>query len=503
MERIHHLLDRWLAEAPARPFIHLPGGRSLSFADLGALTDTAEAELRALQVRPGDRVLVVAENCPEHAALILACSRVGAWSCGVNARMAPAEIDAFAAKADARVVFFTAAASRSAAAHAERFAAVDSALPGMRHSSVRPYAQPEAGPLRDAVAALIFTSGTTGQPKGVMLTHDALIHFARVSGASRALGPQDRSYAFVPMTHIFGLGTVLISSLLAGAQLVMRPQFDPDDLLDALAHHGVSQLQGPPALFSRLLASLQERGIQRPEAPALRYLYTGAGPLDLALKQRVEAAFGQALHHGYGLSEYAGSVHLTRLGEQRPDTSAGYAVAEAEVRVTDPATGQPLPLGERGELWIRGRGLMPGYFRDPAATAAVMREGGWYASGDLGEMHADGALFVVGRLKEMIIRSGFNVYPAEVETALNTHPSVQRSAVVGRAVEDGNEDIVAFVELRPGAALDADALQAHLRELLAPYKRPSHIVAVAELPTNTNGKVLKRTLKEQALALTT
>ena len=502
-ERIHQLLDRWLTEAPQQPFIHLPDGRSLSFADLGALTDTAETELRALQVRPGDRVLVVAENCPEHAALILACSRVGAWSCGVNARMAPAEIDAFAAKADARMVFFTAAASRSAATHAQRFAAVDSALPGMQHGAVRANAQPEEGPLRDTVAALIFTSGTTGQPKGVMLTHDALIHFARVSGASRALGPQDRSYAFVPMTHIFGLGTVLISSLLAGAQLVMRPQFDPDDLLDALAHHGVSQLQGPPALFSRLLSHLQERGIQRPDAPALRYLYTGAGPLDLALKQRVEAAFGQALHHGYGLSEYAGSVHLTRLGEQRPDTSAGYAVAEAEVQVADPATGQPLPLGERGELWIRGRGLMPGYFRDPVGTAAVMREGGWYASGDLGEMHADGALFVVGRLKEMIIRSGFNVYPAEVETALNTHPSIQRAAVVGRTVDDGNEEIVAFVELRPGAALDTDAVQAHLRDLLAPYKRPSHIVALTELPTNTNGKVLKRTLRDQALALTT
>jgi len=500
-EHIHHLLDRWLAEAPGCPFIHLPDGRSLSFAQLGALTDTAEAELRALGVRPGDRVLVVAENCPEHAALILACSRVGAWSCGVNARMAPGEIDAFDAKAGARVVYFTAAASASAAAHAQRFAAVDSALPGMRHGPARATARPGADPPGGAVAALIFTSGTTGQPKGVMLTHDALIHFARVSGASRALGPADRSYAFVPMTHIFGLGTVLLSSLLAGAQLVMRPQFDPGDLLDALARHGVSQLQGPPALFSRLLAYLQERGIARPEAPGLRYLYTGAGPLDLALKQRVEAAFGQALHHGYGLSEYAGSVHVTRLGERRADTSAGYAVAEAEVQVTDPLTGRPLPPGERGELWIRGRGLMPGYFRDPDATAAVMRAGGWYASGDLGELHADGALFVVGRLKEMIIRSGFNVYPAEVETALNTHPSVQRSAVVGRPEGDGNEAIVAFVELRPGAALDAPALQAHLRGLLAPYKRPARIVAVPELPTNNNGKVLKRVLQEQAVAL--
>ncbi|MCB4789999.1 MULTISPECIES: class I adenylate-forming enzyme family protein [Delftia] len=498
-QRIHHLLDRWLAEAPQRPFIHLPDGSSLSFADLGALADTAEAELRALQVRPGDRVLVVAENCPEHAALILACSRVGAWSCGVNARMAPGEIDAFAAKADARVVYFTSAASDSASGHARRFGAGDSALAGMQHSPVRAQAVAESGALQDEVAALIFTSGTTGTPKGVMVGHDALTLFARVSAASRGLGPQDRSYAFVPMTHIFGLGTVLLASLHAGAQMVMRPQFDPADLLDALARHGISQLQGPPALYARLLAYLQEQGIAHPQAPALRYVYTGAGPLDLTLKKRVEAAFGQALHHGYGLSEYAGSVHLTRQGEQRPDTSAGYVVEGAEVRAVDPATGRSLPVGERGELWIRGRGLMHGYFRDDQATAAVMREGGWYASGDLGELHADGALFVVGRLKEMIIRSGFNVYPAEVELALNELPGVQRSAVVGRPEGDGNEEVIAFVELQPGATLDSAAARSHLRERLAPYKLPARIVPLAELPTSPNGKVLKRLLQEQAL----
>ena len=303
------------------------------------------------------------------------------------------------------------------------------------------------------------------------------------------------------MTHIFGLATVLLASLWAGAQLVLRPQFDPAELLDALAHHGVTQLQGPPALFSRLLGYLHEQGMEHPEAPALRYVYTGAGPLDLTLKHRVEATFGQALHHGYGLSEYAGSVHLTRMGEQRSDTSVGYVVEDAEVQVTDPATGQALPTGERGELWIRGRGLMRGYFRDPAATAAVMKAGGWYASGDLGELHADGALFVVGRLKEMIIRSGFNVYPAEVELALNQLPGVQRSAVVGRAEKDGNEEIIAFIELSPGASFDETAARARLREQLAPYKLPSHIVTVAELPTSTNGKVLKRQLQEQAATL--
>ncbi|WP_375666808.1 class I adenylate-forming enzyme family protein, partial [Bartonella sp. TT121SHDZB] len=171
-------------------------------------------------------------------------------------------------------------------------------------------AQPQAS----SSAYVIYTSGSTGTPKGVMVGHDALTLFARVSAASRGLGPGDRSYAFVPMTHIFGLGTVLLASLHAGAQMVMRPQFDPADLLDALASHGISQLQGPPALYARLLAHLQEQGIAHPQAPALRYVYTGAGPLDLTLKKRVEAAFGQALHHGYGLSEYAGSVHLTRQG---------------------------------------------------------------------------------------------------------------------------------------------------------------------------------------------
>ena len=498
-ERIHHLLDRWRIEAPQRPFIYLPDGTSLSFSGLAALTDTVEAELRALDVRPGDRVLVVAENCPEHAALILACSRVGAWSCGVNARMAPGEIDAFATKADARLMYFTAAASASAAAHGQRFGAHASALPGMQRSSMRAEAVTQEGPLAHAVAAIIFTSGTTGEPKGVMLTHDALLHFARVSAASRTLGPQDRCYAFVPMTHIFGLGTVLLSCLQAGAALVMRPQFDPEDLLDALARHGVSQLQGPPALFSRLLTYLQVHGIKHPEAPQLRYVYTGAGPLDLTLKHRVEAVFGQTLHHGYGLSEYAGSVHLTRQLERRDDTSVGYAVEGAEVQVTDPATGQALPIGQRGELWIRGRGLMPGYFRDAQATTDSMREGGWYASGDLGELHADGALFVVGRLKEMIIRSGFNVYPAEVEAALNTHPNIQRSAVVGRKESDGNEEIVAFVEMRPDTVLDTASLQTHLRERLAPYKCPTQILTLAELPTSPNGKILKRALQERLL----
>lgn len=496
-ERIHSLLDHWVRETPDRAFILLTDHSQVTFAELARMTDVLEQELRELAVGEGDRVLVVAENCPEHAALILACSRVGAWSCGVNARMSNAEIDAFADRADPKILYFTSGASDMAMSQAERHAARPSIVPALRHAPGRAGSAPDGSAGQHDVTAMIFTSGTTGQPKGVMLTHDALLHFARVSSASRQLGPQDISYAFVPMTHIFGLGTVLLSSLAAGSQMLMRPRFEPADLLDALATKGLTQLQGPPALYSRLLAHMQQHGVEHPSAPALRYVYTGAGPLDLSLKRRVERAFGQTLHHGYGLSEYAGSVHLTRLGDNHDDTRAGYVVPEAELRVADPVTHAPMPPGQRGEIWIRGRGLMPGYFRDPAATAAVMRDGGWYASGDLGELHEDGALFVVGRLKEMIIRSGFNVYPAEIENVLNHHHSTQRSAVVGVPESDGNETIVAYVELRPGATLDEPALKALLRERLAPYKQPSRIVALDELPSSHNGKILKRVLKER------
>ena len=494
VDRIHELLNRWLQEAPERPFIHLPD-RVLSYADLGRLVDALEAELRSHQVRPGDRVLVVAENCPEHAALLLAASRVGAWACGVNARMAPGEVRAFADKADARIIYFTDRVSKAAAAHGERFGVTPSCVPGLAHSAVFGDARVEPETAGNPVAAIIFTSGTTGAPKGVMMSHRGVAHFARVSAQSRQLGPKDKVYAFVPMTHIFGLGTVLLASLHAGAALEMRSQFEPADLIDALAHHGITQLQGPPTLFARLLQYCEQHGITRPAAPQLRYLYTGAGPLDLVLKQKVETLFSQTLHHGYAMSEYAGSLHLTRIEEARSDTSAGYCIEGAELKIVDPNTGATVPCGERGEIWVRGTGLMPGYFRDSEATAAALREGSWYATGDLGELHVDGALFVVGRLKEMIIRSGFNVYPSEVEHALNSFPGIQRAAVVGQREADGNEAVIAFVVQDAKHPPDADALQAHLREHLAPYKRPARIIAIDELPVNANGKVMKRELQ--------
>ncbi len=493
--RIHQLFDARAAAAPQQPFLLLPDA-TLTLADLGQLVDQLVDELRADGVQPGDRVLVAAENCPEHVALILACSRIGAWSCGVNARMSRTEIDAFVAKADPRVVYFTAAVSDAASAHARHAGAVASVLPGLQRSPSRADAVAEAGAAAQQVAAIIFTSGTTGAPKGVLVSHAGLLQFARVSTASRALGPHDRAYACLPMTHIFGLGTVLMASLHAGAALVMRSRFDPADVFDALANQQVTMLQGPPAMFARLVGWLDQQRIGRPAAPALRYVYAGAAPLDLQLKRAVEARFGQPLHHGYGLSEYAGALCLGRMGEARDDTAAGWPVDGAELRIVD-GTGRDLPAGERGEIWMRGTGLMPGYFRDPEATAQVMRPGGWYASGDIGVRDAAGALTVVGRIKEMIIRSGFNVYPGEVEAVLAACPGVGRVAVAGRREADGNEQVLAFIEPAGDAALDLDAMQAYCAERLAPYKRPSRIVVVRAFPMTLSGKILKRQLVEE------
>lgn len=491
LPRIHTLLEARAAQTPDAIFLHETGAAT-SYAALQALVNAATQDLLAAGVRPTDRVVLVAENCAAHVALIMACSRLGAWSCGVNARMSPGEIAAIVERADARICYYTTAVSDAARRHAEDAHAVPTALSGVQRSVLRAQATMEPDEALADTAAIIFTSGTSGTPKGVMVSHRGLLHFGRVSAASRALTAHDRAYAFLPMTHIFGLGTVLMASLTGGTALLLRSSFSPEDMLDALATEQVSILQGPPTMYTRLLAHIEASG-RTPAFPQLRYVYTGSAPLDLTLKKKVEGLFGQPLHFGYGLSEYAGSVFLTRREAPRDDTSAGYLVEGGEARIVD-AQGRDVAPGEVGEIWMRGPGLMLGYFRDAANTAQVMRPGGWYASGDLGRIAEDGALFVVGRLKEMIIRSGFNVYPAEIEAVLQRFPGVRLSAVVGVPEADGNESVHAYLELEPGATLDEAALQAHLKQNLSPYKRPARIQVMEALPTTSTGKILKRVL---------
>jgi acyl-CoA synthetase (AMP-forming)/AMP-acid ligase II len=266
-------------------------------------------------------------------------------------------------------------------------------------------------------------------------------------------------------------------------------------LLAALARRRVSMLLGVPTLFVRLLAHLRERGTPLPRH-SLRYAYVGGAALELPLKREFEAVFGCAMHHGYGMTEYAGSMFITRVDRPRDDASSGELNEGCEVRLVDPR-GSDVPQGEVGEIWIRGTGLMLGYYRAPELSAQAMREGGWFNTGDLGRFDAGGALFVCGRSKDMIIRSGFNVYPAEVEAVLNAHPAIHLAAVFGLRTADGNEDVVAAVELEAGRTLDPIAMRGWLDERLAPYKRPTRWIELPALPLLANGKLARQALLER------
>jgi len=475
-------------------------GRTLAYRRLAEAVEETTALLVRLDVRPGDRTLIVSENCAAAIVLALAANRCRAWPVLVNARLSAREIEAIRSHAVPRRTFCTVEVSPEAAAHAARLGSESLMLPGVGAVAVSACdgaAVPEAGsddPGAD-VGALIYTSGTTGAPKGVMLSHSNLLFAARSGATLRQIGPGDRVYAALPISHVFGLASVALSTLFAGAALHLVPRFTAEGFAAALAVDGVSIVPGVPAMYARLLDYARRSG-KAIVASRARFLYAGGAPLDPQLKADVERAFDQPLHNGYGLTETSPSVASTRIDAPRADLSIGPPVPGIEVRIVD-GGGRAVAPGEVGELHIRGPNVMLGYYRAPELTAEVVSADGWFNTGDLARADAEGNLFIAGRSKELIIRSGFNVYPVEVEGVLTQHPDVRQCAVVGRTVP-GNEEVVAFVELREGSGVTPAELAAFAAERLAPYKLPAEIVILAALPASATGKVLKSTLREQA-----
>jgi acyl-CoA synthetase (AMP-forming)/AMP-acid ligase II len=419
----------------------------------------------------------------------------GAWAINVNARLSNRELSVIESHCQPSLIYFTSDNSPDAAAHARTFMAQPctcQALSAGNQFAVTAGRQPEENTqLARDVATLIYTSGTTGAPKGVMVPHAGLLHFARISASSRSLGPSDIAYAALPMSHIFGIATVLMATFYAGASLVLRSRFDAADVLLALQTPGLTILQGVPTMFVRILAQAGSQGSV--QAPALRYVYTGGAALDLTLKRKLEALFGQPLHHGYGITEYAGSMFITDMARPRTDGSAGYAVEGVELRIVQ--NGQPVSPGEKGDILIRGPGVMLGYYRNPEQTLQALLPGGWLSTGDIGYVDTDGALFITGRSKDLIIRSGFNVYPQEVENVINAYPGIQLCAVVGKPAADGNEDVVAFYQPESGCSINERDLASYLSQHLAPYKRPALFVKVRSIPMTISGKIQKEPLR--------
>ncbi len=500
-ERLGAIVRRWSHDTPHAPALH-DGSRHWTYAQLAAAIDETAATLRALDLRPGDRLMVVGENCAAQVALTFAATDLDAWIVHVNGRLSAHEVDQIRDHCGARRVIYTSApggaASPDTAAHGLRHAATVADSPfgawmvGALHTGRVP--EPVHAASEYQVAALVYTTGTTsatGAPKGVMLSHRNLLFVAAVSSRLRGLVPSDRAYGVLPITHVYGLTSVMLGTLYAGACLYLCPRFTPEALLAALHDHQLTIVQGVPAMYAKLLEKLGS--LDAPLPNQLRFAYAGGSPLSPSLKARVERVLGVPLHNGYGLTETAPTVSQTRLDQPRSDNSVGQPIPGVQARVVD-AHGEQVAPGVDGQLWVRGPNVMLGYYREPQLTAACMRDGGWVDTGDLARSDADGALFIVGRSKELIIRAGFNVYPLEVETVLNAHPGVTQSAVVGRPGAQGDEDVVAYIELDARHPGTLEALDAWLAQHLAPYKRPAEIIVMDALPAAATGKILKAKL---------
>ena len=488
--RIHDLVaDR--ARAMPRALALIDGdGRAVTYADHQEAIARAAALLEDVGLRPGDRLLVAAENCHAAAVLILAAGRADAVAVPVNARMTAAEVARVVDHCDPRVLAFTSGASAEAGAHAARAGAatLDAGF-GTVALATRDAAATDAMP--GDVAVILYTTGTTGAPKGVMLTHGNLRFAGRTSAELRGMGPGDRLYGVLPVTHVFGMASMLMAAAHSGASVQMEARFAPDRLHAALTG-GITVFPGVPQMHALLMDHVARAGLDRLEGGTLRYVSSGAAPLDPAWKRRAEAFYGLALQNGYGLTESTAGVCGTRNPRGSPDVSVGAALPGVEIRIYTSAGGDP----GVGEVLTRGPHVMAGYYRDPEATALALDQAGWLRTGDLGRIDDEGRLEIVGRRKELIIRGGFNVYPPEVEAALNDHPDVIQSAVIGRVLPGGDEEVLAFVQCADPAALDVAALHAFAAARLAGYKRPSRIVAATALPAAATGKVLKHRLAD-------
>jgi long-chain acyl-CoA synthetase len=497
--RIDQVIEPWAERTPDAPAL-AEADRTWTYGELARNVASLRRWLQDQGVRPGDRVMVVAENCVAQAALVLAISAAEAWSVNVNARLSAREIDQIRDHSGARRVLYTVAVSPDARAHAERHGADLLDLPGLGPVALGPLApevapEPAATDPANQVAVLLYTSGTTGTPKGVMLSHRNILFVAATARVMREMGPDDRLYGVLPLAHIVGFATVMVATLLAGGSVHLAPRFQPEAALATLERQRITRFLGVPAMFQRIREHCALKDATRLNLPDLKLISASGAPLDLALKEGTERLFGLPLNNGYGITECSPTIAMTGNDLPRRDESVGEPIPGVELRLLGPDR-RPVAPDEVGEIHVRSPGLMQGYYRALELTAAVIDPEGWFNTGDLARME-DGALWIVGRSKELIIRSGFNVYPPEVEAVLNAHPDVTLSAVVGRKVL-GNEEVVAFVQLRPGAATTAQHLAAFVAGRLAPYKRPAEIVPLDALPTNPTGKILKQQLVQQA-----
>ena len=344
----------------------------------------------------------------------------------------------------------------------------------------------------DDLAALLFTSGTAGFPKAAMLSHGNLRSNLEQLQAQphRAQEQVDVVFGVLPFFHIFGLNVVLGLSLYTGSAVVAVERFDPESALEAIAKRGVTVIAGPPTMWG---AWAQLPGAPKDAFSKVRIAGSGASKLDEAVQARMLERFGVEVSEGYGLTE-ASPVVTSAAGIPAPPGSIGAPLPGVRLRLVDPA-GHDVLVGDAGEIQVRGPNVFQGYWNDPEATAEALTPDGWLKTGDLAVVDDDGFLFLVDRLKELIIVSGFNVYPGEVERVLMEHPSVEAAAVVGVQHPYSGEAVKAYVVVREGESVEEDEIIMFCESRLARYKCPQKVLFVDEIPQGMGGKVRKRELR--------
>ncbi len=497
------ILRELAAQRPDAPAL-TSGDATWSFAELAARSAKTAQALRAEGVRPGDRVGVLSRNCNEFVELIFGCNMIGAIVVGLNWRLSPYELDAIVA--DARPTVIVAGAPQEADLLSERARATEGlrriVTIGVDYEDWRagaPDADPGYSGTPDEVSLILYTSGTTGLPKGVMLTNRGMSYSRRLADEIWGMSSRSVNLVAMPMFHIGGCGYGLSALLVGGHTVLMRDVHLPT-VVRTMESHRVTHAFFVPTVVQGLLAV---PGVENADLSSLELLMYGASPIGESLLRKALGMLRCRFMQAYGMTETSGTVinlmpeehSLEAAGSDRL-RSCGRALPFTEIRITDPVTLEEAPAGKVGEIWVRSEMVTPGYWQNAKASAETILPEGWLRTGDAAYADADGFIYLFDRFKDMIISGGENIYPAEIENVLSSHPAVNEVAVIGVPHEKWVETPRAIVVLREGESVTERELIDYARSRLAHYKCPTTVLFAETLPRNASGKLLKRELRK-------
>ncbi len=499
------LADFVLARAAGRgdraALVDGPTGRTITYGQLSGLVDRAAAALAQRGIRKGDVCAIYSPNTLEYALAVLTIARLGAIVTTASPMCTRDDLVKQFADSRPRILFTSAAVGATALAAASAsgipvysFGPMDGATP-FDDLLAQPGTPPMTAIEPDDVVALPYSSGTTGLPKGVMLSHRNLIaNILQIDGAGHLRDGADTLVDFLPFFHIYGLVVTMLLGFWSGATLVVMPRFELETYLDLVERYRATMLHVVPPVVLALAKSPATGGR---DYSSVRKLFSGAAPLGADVINQCTARVGAFLQQGYGLTETSPATHVTAddPAANKPG-SIGVPVGGTECRVVDPATRTDVGPGENGELWIRGPQVMLGYLNCPDATRATVDAEGWLHTGDIGHADEDGDFFVVDRLKELIKYKGMQIAPAELEAVLLSHPAVADAAVVPQKDEAAGEIPRAFVVLKGPAT--ADELMAFVAARVASYKKIRALEFIDAIPKSPSGKILRRLLRDRA-----